>query len=281
MDGWTDIIGRFVARLRDERRAARGHGAASWSWPTSRRWSRSGRGSTPSSRTRRPPRRSSPGTGSSASDPCFHDEYLQAFNRPERHTGRHPGTRCGAHHGTTAWSSAGRRVRGRLPHLCHRLRGRYRLHTPGRLRRARLGRPPLRALARRHALTPRHARARLPQHVRPESHAGRLHGQLPASARPGLRRTPRHIVRHALDHDLREVEVPPPPRTNGCRPWPSQRATSAPFRSSAPPATTTTKASPGGDGFMVSSYGKGPIPFFELLAAWRRSGQFEGLELRS
>ena len=38
-----------------------------WSWPTSPRWRRSGPGSTPWSRTRQPPRRSSPGTASSAS----------------------------------------------------------------------------------------------------------------------------------------------------------------------------------------------------------------------
>ena len=37
---------------------------------------------TRSSRTRPPPRPSSPGTASSASVPCFHDDYLQTFNRP-------------------------------------------------------------------------------------------------------------------------------------------------------------------------------------------------------
>jgi cation diffusion facilitator CzcD-associated flavoprotein CzcO len=52
--------------------------------PTSRRWRRSAPGSTPSSRTRDRP-------GLKAwyrqlcKRPCFHDEYLQAFNEPGAH----------------------------------------------------------------------------------------------------------------------------------------------------------------------------------------------------
>ena len=65
--------------------------------------------------------------------PCFHDEYLDTFNRPnvtlvdtdgqgvERITER----------GVVV---DGDRVRARLPDLRHRLRGRHRLHPPRRLR---------------------------------------------------------------------------------------------------------------------------------------------------
>ena len=72
--------------------------------------------------------------------PSFHDEYLPTFNRPnvtlvdtdgqgvERITENGRGGRR-------------RRVRGRLPHLRHRLRGRHRLHAARRLRDLRPRRP--------------------------------------------------------------------------------------------------------------------------------------------
>ena len=103
--------------------------------------------------------------------PCFHDEYLQAFNRPNVTLVDTDGRGVERITETAAWWS-GTRVRARLPHLRHGLRGRHRVHAPCRLRRARLARhPAVAALVRRLALAARHARARVSQHVRREPHA--------------------------------------------------------------------------------------------------------------
>ena len=65
--------------------------------------------------------------------PCFHDEYLDTYNRPNvtlvahRRPGRRPDHRARRRRRRD-------RVRDRLPHLRHRLRGRHRLHPPRRLR---------------------------------------------------------------------------------------------------------------------------------------------------
>ena len=51
MDGWTDIIGapdRAAARPQCAGRRRQRHLPPRWNWPTSRRWSRSGLGSTKS-----------------------------------------------------------------------------------------------------------------------------------------------------------------------------------------------------------------------------------------
>ena len=43
--------------------------------------------------------------------PCFHDEYLETFNRAERHAGRHAGARRRAHHAERAswWTASSTR----------------------------------------------------------------------------------------------------------------------------------------------------------------------------
>jgi len=90
-----------------------------------------------------------------------------------------------------------------------------------------------------------------------------------------------YIVRHALDTGLREIEVTAAAEDE----WLATLAEAArnvrSFQEQCTPGYYNNEGQPGGDGFLVSSYGKGPISFFELLAAWRQSGQFEGLELRS
>ena len=53
-----------------------------WSWPTSRRWSRSAPASTRSSTTRTTAEALKPCYRQFCKRPCFHDEYLDTFNRP-------------------------------------------------------------------------------------------------------------------------------------------------------------------------------------------------------
>ena len=105
--------------------------------------------------------------------PCFHDEYLQAYNEPGAHLVDTDGK--GVERITeTGVVVAGRRVRGRLHHLRVGLRGRHRVHAPRRLRphgprrRAAVG-----VLGRGHAHEARHPRARLPEPVHRAADAGR------------------------------------------------------------------------------------------------------------
>jgi cyclohexanone monooxygenase len=90
-----------------------------------------------------------------------------------------------------------------------------------------------------------------------------------------------HIVRHALDTGLREIEVTAAAEVQWLRTLADAARDVRSFQEQCTPGYYNNEGHPGGDGFLVSSYGKGPIPFFELLAAWRESGEFEGLELRS
>ena len=74
--------------------------------------------------------------------PCFHDEYLDTFNRAERAPHRHRGSGCQADHTDGHRRRPARRrrqpgragVRDRLPDLCHRFRGRHRLHPASGIR---------------------------------------------------------------------------------------------------------------------------------------------------
>ena len=72
--------------------------------------------------------------------PCFHDEYLDTFNRPNVTLVDTQGQGRRAHHGEGRRRRR-RRVRARLPDLRHRLRGRHGLHAPRGLRDLRARRP--------------------------------------------------------------------------------------------------------------------------------------------
>ena len=65
--------------------------------------------------------------------PTFNDDYLPTFNRPNVTLVDTKGR------GVDRVTETGlvvrrRRIRSRLHHLCHRLRGRHRLHAPRRIR---------------------------------------------------------------------------------------------------------------------------------------------------
>ena len=142
-DGWTDIIGNLLIRApaRRGRHVAGGVWRRRWSWPTSRRWSRSARGSTTIVKDPNTAEALKPCYRQFCKRPCFHDEYLDTFNRPNVHLIDTEGR------GVERITDDGRRrrtavgVRGRLPDLRHRLRGRHRLHAPRRLRGVRPRRP--------------------------------------------------------------------------------------------------------------------------------------------
>ena len=100
-DGWTDISQRIRDRIiaRDGQRRHRVHARArpsarSSKTATTRRWRRSAPASTRSSPTRRPPTALKPWYRQLCKRPCFHDEYLQAYNEPERATSSTPTARA-------------------------------------------------------------------------------------------------------------------------------------------------------------------------------------------
>ena len=150
--------------------------------------------------------------------PCFHDEYLDSYNRdnvtlvdtrrPRRradHAQRHRGRRP--------------RVRAGLHRLRHRLRGRHRLHPSCRLRPDRPRRRHIeREVGRGCIHVPWHAHPRLPERVHLQPRAIWFHCELPPHARraeqarrlhPGSR--PRQRRTRGRDHARK-------PKRRGWRP---------------------------------------------------------------
>jgi cation diffusion facilitator CzcD-associated flavoprotein CzcO len=88
-----------------------------------------------------------------------------------------------------------------------------------------------------------------------------------------------HIVRHALDNDVRKLEV----TADGEEVWMAALSESArnirAFQEQCTPGYYNNEGQPSGGGFLASSYGHGPFAFFDLLADWRDRGDFAGLEL--
>ena len=89
-----------------------------------------------------------------------------------------------------------------------------------------------------------------------------------------------YILRHALEHDVTTVEA----TAEGESEWLTTLAESArdfrAFQEQCTPGYYNNEGQPGAGGFLGSSYGKGPMAFFQLLADWRADGSFAGLEIR-
>ena len=89
-----------------------------------------------------------------------------------------------------------------------------------------------------------------------------------------------YLVRYALDHDITEMEA----TAEAEDAWLAALAELArdirAFQEQCTPGYYNNEGQPGDGGFLVSSYGAGPLPFFSLLEQWRADGQFAGMELR-
>ena len=89
-----------------------------------------------------------------------------------------------------------------------------------------------------------------------------------------------HVVSHALEEDVQEVEV----TKDAEDAWLETLAASArdvrAFQEQCTPGYYNNEGQPGTGGFILNGYGKGPMPFFRLMADWRAAGDFAGLELR-
>ena len=90
-----------------------------------------------------------------------------------------------------------------------------------------------------------------------------------------------HILHHAIDHDLSTVEA----TEEGEAAWLVTLAESArdirTFQEQCTPGYYNNEGQPAAGGFIGASYGNGPMPYFRLLADWRDAGSFTGLELRT
>ncbi|HWC40243.1 MAG TPA: NAD(P)/FAD-dependent oxidoreductase [Acidimicrobiales bacterium] len=90
-----------------------------------------------------------------------------------------------------------------------------------------------------------------------------------------------HIVRHAVDNDVREVEVTADAEAEWVRTLAESAWNVRAFQEQCTPGYYNNEGQPGTGGFLGTSYGKGPMAFFQLLADWREAGTFDGLELRA
>jgi cyclohexanone monooxygenase len=89
-----------------------------------------------------------------------------------------------------------------------------------------------------------------------------------------------HVIGHAAERDL-VVEA----TTEGEDSWLTALTESArdfrAFQEQCTPGYYNNEGQPAAGGFLGTSYGSGPMSFFQLLADWRETGTFDGLELRT
>jgi cation diffusion facilitator CzcD-associated flavoprotein CzcO len=89
-----------------------------------------------------------------------------------------------------------------------------------------------------------------------------------------------HVVSHVINDNVKEFEVTAEAEAE----WLEELAESArdirAFQEQCTPGYYNNEGRPADGGFLGSSYGRGPLPFFKILADWRTDGRFAGLELR-
>jgi hypothetical protein len=89
-----------------------------------------------------------------------------------------------------------------------------------------------------------------------------------------------HIVSHATKGGIREVEASAEAEAQWLQTLTELARDVRSFQEQCTPGYYNNEGRPAAGGFLGSSYGRGPIAFFELLAEWRADGRFQGLELR-
>ena len=89
-----------------------------------------------------------------------------------------------------------------------------------------------------------------------------------------------HILSCAIDAGVREVEVTDDAEAAWVQTLSESARNVRAFQEQCTPGYYNTEGQPGEGGLIGSSYGKGPMAFFQLLADWRAAGDFAGLELR-
>jgi cation diffusion facilitator CzcD-associated flavoprotein CzcO len=89
-----------------------------------------------------------------------------------------------------------------------------------------------------------------------------------------------HVLRRLIDDDVTEVAVTAEAEAAWLRTLADNARNLRAFQEECTPGYYNNEGQPSRDGFVTSSYGKGPRAFFELLAEWRAAGNLAGLEVR-
>jgi cation diffusion facilitator CzcD-associated flavoprotein CzcO len=90
-----------------------------------------------------------------------------------------------------------------------------------------------------------------------------------------------HIVSHALNEGIQEIEVTASAEAEWIKRLDETARDVRAFQETCTPGYYNNEGYPQqGGGLIVNSYGLGPLAFFRLLADWREAGDFAGLELR-
>jgi cation diffusion facilitator CzcD-associated flavoprotein CzcO len=281
MDGWTDIIGRLISRLREQRSAGfeTDDGFSPMEMADFEKMEQI--------RSRVDDIVVDPETAAALKPwyrqfckrPCFHDEYLQAFNRPnvtlvdtdgrgvERVTekglvarGTEYEVDCiiyatGFEVGTDYTRRAGYDVAGadgmRLSeHWKDGMRSVHGMHVHGFPNMFIIG------------------------HTQGGFTANYPHLLEEASSHVA------HIVRSALDDGVRELEATSEAEDEWLQTLADNARNVRSFQEQCTPGYYNNEGRPAEGGFIVNSYGKGPMAFFKLLAEWREAATFPGLEVR-
>ncbi|HWE55129.1 MAG TPA: NAD(P)/FAD-dependent oxidoreductase [Acidimicrobiales bacterium] len=211
--------------------------------------------------------------------PCFHDEYLQAYNRPTVHLvdtngqgvervtadgvvvgGREYPLDClifatGFEVGTDYTRRAGYDVAGRdgrllSEHWSTGMRSMFGMHVHGFPNLLILG------------------------HTQGGFTANYPHLLDEAATQAA------HILGHAEATGVTEIEVTAEAEDEWLDTLRSTARDIRAFQESCTPGYYNNEGQPATGGFVLNGYGKGPMPFFQLLAEWRAAGDFAGLQLR-
>ena len=89
-----------------------------------------------------------------------------------------------------------------------------------------------------------------------------------------------HLLGYALDQGVREIEVTSDAEADWVQTLAHAARDIRAFQEQCTPGYYNSEGNPDRGGFLVTSYGKGPMAFFRLLADWRAANDFAGLELR-
>jgi cation diffusion facilitator CzcD-associated flavoprotein CzcO len=281
MDGWTDIIGKLITRLRDRDGSGTSDGGLAGVMEMA------DFDKMEQIRSRVDAIVSDPGTAEALKPwyrqfckrPCFHDEYLQAYNRPSVHLVDTDGG------GVERITPKGVVVRGRE----------YELDTLIFATGFEVGTDYTRRSgydvvgSRGVALSDYWAdgmRSIHGMHVHGFPNmfvVGHTQGGFTVNYPHLLDEASRHvshIVRQVVDEGWAEVEA----TAEAEETWLTALTESArdirAFQEQCTPGYYNNEGQPGSGGFLIGSYGLGPMPFFQLLADWRAGGDFPGLDRR-
>ena len=283
MDGWTDIIGRFVALMRDRDGDAAGpDGASVGSILELADFEKMDQ-----IRARVDALVEDPGTAAALKPwyrqfckrPCFHDEYLQAFNRPNVMLVDTDGR------GVDRITEAGVVVANRQYDLdCLIFATGFEVGTDYSRRAGYdvIGSGGV-ALSKHWAQGMRSLHGMFVHGFPNMFVLGHAQGAFTVNYPHLLEEASGHMahaVRFAIDSGIRELEVTEEAEAR----WLETLAESArdvrAFQEQCTPGYYNNEGRPADGGFLGSSYGKGPLAFFAMLAEWRDAGNLAGLDLR-